>query len=215
MHVVRLNIEREGKHPLRVVENFNEVRSYLNSNLDEAEKQLGVSRRIRLMPYVMVIGSGSEQRILPIGIERDFYDVIKRNVVRELRDSNQTLYEFGLEKTGLLVGKGSLRGKISLLEEAELEQKLRETDLIAVPVYREPYGLFTSDQEPYQMHSTNAYLSLGWERGFPPGPSDEKLKRNIRCEEASIVTLGPPDNIVEIVQGKQRFSLQPTWGNHP
>lgn len=193
--------------PHRIVDGYEDVRTYLDHQLADAEVALGVdTSRVKLMPYVIVVDDVGKQRILPMGINRAAYSHTRNAVETGNPDDHlgtgckgdlgsayiRALREYDLGGCGVLVND-DLQGIV-------FSQTCACRGDVTFPVIGEHYG-------PYTAGKANLYV-YGDQRDYYEGRGSLSFRTHAlvtRPGSGVIVTLGPPDDIVGILKGDYTF----------
>jgi len=207
-----LRMKFEGKfsehpgYPMRTVVNYKSVRAYLDNHLGQVESELIDVKKVKLMPYVMVITCKEKQHILPMAINRSYYTGIRESVengspLDELGTLTpgtrgiayiQPLKEFDIAGCGILF-KG--------YPQAIVFSKICDCcgDNI-IPIIGEHYGPHTSQSATFYFNGDDreCYKNRGC--------LDQEIRTLIETSAGLyIVTLGPNDDIKGIVTGNKKF----------
>jgi len=193
---------------MRTVVDHESVRSYLDDHLGRAEEILINVRKVKLMPYVMVFTLGEKQHILPMAINKSRYTAIRKSVENGNQEDElgtltpgtqgvayiESLREFDIAGCGILI-KGYPQGIVF--------SKICDCggDKI-IPIIGEHYG-------PYISQNANLYYADDSRDCYEKrGCLDQAVHDLIKASEDSlcIVTLGPNDNIAQIVTGNTHFN---------
>jgi hypothetical protein len=193
--------------PYRVVVDHERVRSYLDDQLAKAGESIGLDpAKTKLMPYVLVLGEGPEQVCLPLGLNKSYFDHTRSVLERyDPQDEMGTmtpgyagaayfraLREYDLAGCGVIVG-----GKPEGIVFAKLCGCCGDMGL---NISREHYGPYTSETASVHAGGDSRDCYEG------RGPLNSETKKIIgEAESKTVVTLGPPDDIVGIMNGQYYF----------
>ncbi|MCP3686408.1 MAG: hypothetical protein GY861_27540 [bacterium] len=201
VHAILGYVASESPNP-ESVGSCDKLRTVLNRDLSIAHKNLKVPDSIQLLPYAVILGKDDKQKVIPMGIEKTAYDTRLETIGKRTDMYNNlgfvhavTLNEFNPENSGILVD-GKLQGKLSLTEPNKVKfEGPRPKGL--------EYMIFNLPVENFGLEAHNeAYLSFynngSWEEGRE-SIDDQVITSIIDSQPRTIVTLGPPDNIPEIL----------------
>lgn len=198
--------EDEGV-PMRTVVGYSEVRQYLDDKLAQAEIALGVDQaRVKVMPYALVVGEGDDQVVMPMGVNRSSYSIIRGIIDKGNPEDEfgtltpgtlgvayiESLREFDLAGNGVLVN-GTPQGIV-------FSQQCGCSGDLTLPVVGEHFGPYTSDKSNLHVAGDPRDCYEG------RGQLDAKVQSMISgATSKQIVTLGPDDDIVGILKGNYKF----------